>query len=74
VLGNTETPVFREVVHALFAARRKTLRNGLAGVVGRERAGEACAAAGIDPGVRPEVLAIEELGRLAEVCAALREG
>lgn len=67
-----ETPVFREVVHALFAARRKTLRNGLAGVVGKERAAEACAMAGVDAGLRPETLSIEALARLAEACAALR--
>ncbi len=57
---------FRQVVHALFAARRKTLRNGLASVVGRERSAAVCEAAGIDPGVRPETLTIEALGRLSE--------
>lgn len=69
-----ETPVFREVVHALFAARRKTLRNGLAGVVGRERAAGVCEAAGVDPGVRPETLPIVALARLAAACEAARRG
>lgn len=67
-----ETKVFREMVHALFAARRKTLRNGLAGVVGRERAAAVCASVGIDPGLRPETLSITELAKLAAACEAAR--
>jgi len=69
-----ETKIFQEMVHALFAARRKTLRNGLASVVGRDRAAEVCAAAGIDPSLRPETLSIADLHRLAERCAAARRG
>lgn len=61
---------FRQVVHALFAARRKTLRNGLASVVGRDRAAAVCEAAGVDPGARPETLSIEALGRLSEATKA----
>ncbi|MEZ4394634.1 MAG: 16S rRNA (adenine(1518)-N(6)/adenine(1519)-N(6))-dimethyltransferase RsmA [Polyangiales bacterium] len=66
-----ETDAFRRVVHALFAARRKTLRNGLSSVVGREGAAAACEAAGIDPGLRPEVLSITDLARLTAACVAL---
>lgn len=63
-----ETPRFVAVVHALFAARRKTIRNGLAGVadVGRARAEEVCARAGIDPMRRPETLSVEEFRALSE--------
>lgn len=62
-----ETDSFRNVVHALFAARRKTVQNGLASMpyVGRERAAEACAKAGVDVKLRPEVLQIEQLAALA---------
>lgn len=61
---------FRQVVHALFAARRKTLRNGLSSVVGRDRAAAVCEAAGVDPGARPETLSVEALGRLSEASKA----
>jgi 16S rRNA (adenine1518-N6/adenine1519-N6)-dimethyltransferase len=63
-----ETEAFKAVVHALFAARRKTIQNGLASVpgVGRARAGEVCAAAGIDARRRPETLSVQELRALAE--------
>ena len=57
---------FQQVVKALFAARRKTLRNGLASVVGRDFAAAVCESVGIDPGARPETLTIEQLGRLSE--------
>ncbi|MBI5516678.1 MAG: ribosomal RNA small subunit methyltransferase A [Deltaproteobacteria bacterium] len=60
---------FQRVVHALFAARRKTVKNGLASVVGRERAAAVCARAEIDPGLRPEVLALDALDRLARAVA-----
>lgn len=67
-----ETEGFRAMVHALFAARRKTLRNGLSSITGRDGAVAACEAAGIDPGLRPEVLSIEALARLAAACDAQR--
>jgi 16S rRNA (adenine1518-N6/adenine1519-N6)-dimethyltransferase len=67
-----ETPWFQTVVHALFAARRKTIQNGLASVpgVGRERAGAACARAGIDSRRRPETLSVAELRALADAATA----
>jgi 16S rRNA (adenine1518-N6/adenine1519-N6)-dimethyltransferase len=62
-----ETPTFQNVVHSLFAARRKTALNGLAGAAGgRERAAEALAAAGIDSKRRPETFSIAELRAIAE--------
>lgn len=61
-----ETPAFQRTVHALFAARRKTVRNGLVPLVGRARAEEVCVTAGVDPGLRPEVLPIAALRVLAE--------
>jgi 16S rRNA (adenine1518-N6/adenine1519-N6)-dimethyltransferase len=63
-----ETEWFQSVVHALFAARRKTIQNGLASVpgVGRDRAGRACETAKLDPRRRPETLSVEELNALAD--------
>jgi 16S rRNA (adenine1518-N6/adenine1519-N6)-dimethyltransferase len=65
---------FQQVVKALFAARRKTLRNGLSSVVGRDHAATVCESVGIDPGARPETLTIEQLGRLSEATKALAQG
>lgn len=62
-----ETPVFQRVVHGLFAARRKTVLNGLASVAGgRERAAAALAGANIDSMRRPETLSVEELRAIAD--------
>lgn len=52
---------FGEIVRRAFSVRRKTLRNGLRGYVDAD----AIAAAGIDPGTRPEQLRIEDFARLA---------
>jgi len=52
---------FAAVVRSAFSMRRKTLRNGLRGLVD-ERAFAAC---GIDPGRRPETLAPAGFGALA---------
>ncbi len=67
-----ETKTFQAVVHALFAARRKTLRNGLSALVPRDAAAGVCEAAGIDPGVRPETLSPEQLSQLADQVDAHR--
>ncbi len=56
-----ETRAFRAVVHAAFGARRKTLKNALAGLGPRE----VFAPTGIDLGRRGETLTIEELAALA---------
>jgi 16S rRNA (adenine1518-N6/adenine1519-N6)-dimethyltransferase len=54
------------VVDAAFAQRRKTLRAALAGWAGSAtRAEERLRAAGIDPGARGEVLAVDDFARLA---------
>jgi 16S rRNA (adenine1518-N6/adenine1519-N6)-dimethyltransferase len=54
---------FAALVAHLFSMRRKTLGRALKGRL----TAEAIAAAGIDPGARPETLAPEEFARLAEL-------
>jgi 16S rRNA (adenine1518-N6/adenine1519-N6)-dimethyltransferase len=56
---------FARVVSAAFSQRRKTLRNSLSGLLDTD----AIAAAGVDPGARPETLAPE---RFAALAAGLR--
>ena len=53
---------FERLVIQAFSMRRKTLRNGLRGLLDAD----AIAAAGIDPGSRPETLSLEEFAKLAE--------
>jgi len=55
---------FRRLVHFAFGQRRKTLRNALASDLGREKAAEVVAAAGLDERVRAEALGLEEMLRL----------
>jgi 16S rRNA (adenine1518-N6/adenine1519-N6)-dimethyltransferase len=57
ILPDAEMPAFVALVRQAFAQRRKTLRNGLAAVWGKERAEAVLAAAGI-----PERARAEELG------------
>ena len=52
---------YGRVVAAAFSHRRKTIRNGLRGIVGPE----AWEATGIDPGARPEVLSPAQFAALA---------
>jgi 16S rRNA (adenine1518-N6/adenine1519-N6)-dimethyltransferase len=54
-------PAFARTVSAAFSHRRKTLRNALRSVLDVED----IVAAGIDPGVRPEVLSPADFARLA---------
>jgi 16S rRNA (adenine1518-N6/adenine1519-N6)-dimethyltransferase len=54
-------PAFARTVSAAFSARRKTLRNGLRGLMDAED----IVAAGVDPGLRPETLTPAEFARLA---------
>jgi len=49
------------VVAAAFSQRRKTLRNSLAGLLDAAQ----IAAAGVDPGARPETLRPEQFAALA---------
>jgi len=58
----------KSLVTAAFSHRRKTLRNGLKGLLTAEDI-EAC---GIDPQLRPETLAPAEFGRLAANYCRLR--
>ena len=53
---------FADLVQRAFAQRRKTLRNSLSGAVSEAQ----FAAAGIDPGLRPEVLSVADFVRLAD--------
>jgi 16S rRNA (adenine1518-N6/adenine1519-N6)-dimethyltransferase len=55
---------FAQVVAAAFSQRRKTLRNSLRGLL----PAEAIAAAGIDPGARPETVAPAGFAALAARC------
>ncbi|HUQ12286.1 MAG TPA: 16S rRNA (adenine(1518)-N(6)/adenine(1519)-N(6))-dimethyltransferase RsmA [Steroidobacteraceae bacterium] len=54
-------PAFARTVSAAFSHRRKTLRNALRAILDLED----IAAAGIDPGVRPETLTPADFARLA---------
>jgi 16S rRNA (adenine1518-N6/adenine1519-N6)-dimethyltransferase len=54
----------QQLVRAAFQQRRKVLSNALAPLAGREAALRWCAAAGVDPGVRPERLGPEEFAGL----------
>ncbi len=64
--------LFRKVVKAAFAQRRKTLGNALgsARLVSKEALAGAFAAAGIDPGRRAETLSVEEFAALSRAIAA----
>jgi len=58
------------VVRAAFGQRRKTLRNALGAVFGRERAEALLAQAGLDPAQRAERLAPESFFALARLLAS----
>jgi 16S rRNA (adenine1518-N6/adenine1519-N6)-dimethyltransferase len=61
--------VFARLVASAFAQRRKTLRNGLKGLL----TAEAIAALGVDPGARAEQLPLDDFVRLANAaCKAAR--
>ena len=54
----------QRLVRAAFQQRRKVLSNSLASLADREAALRWCAAAGVDPGVRPERLGPQEFAAL----------
>lgn len=54
--GEVDPDRFDRIVRSAFHHRRKTLLNSLGASLGRERAGAALEAAGIDPGLRAEAL------------------
>ena len=60
-----ETDAFRAVVHAAFGARRKTLRNAIAGLTQSPEKKAAVEATGIDLQRRGETLSVEEFAALA---------
>jgi 16S rRNA (adenine1518-N6/adenine1519-N6)-dimethyltransferase len=55
---------FSKLVRTAFSQRRKTLANALAPLADKAAAERWCAQAGIDSGVRPERLSVEEFGAL----------
>jgi 16S rRNA (adenine1518-N6/adenine1519-N6)-dimethyltransferase len=55
---------FFRLAKAGFGQKRKTLRNSLGAIVGREQSESMLAAAGIDPTRRAETLSLEEWGKL----------
>jgi 16S rRNA (adenine1518-N6/adenine1519-N6)-dimethyltransferase len=58
----TDMARFERLVAQAFSMRRKTLRNCLRGLLDAD----AIAAAGIDPGLRPEALDLSQFAALAE--------
>lgn len=65
-----ETPAFRAVVKAAFAARRKTLKNAWAALAPAEALSAAARGAGIDLDVRGETLSVAEFAVFARELAA----
>ncbi|MEW5848534.1 MAG: 16S rRNA (adenine(1518)-N(6)/adenine(1519)-N(6))-dimethyltransferase RsmA [Myxococcota bacterium] len=63
-----ELPAYPRVVKAAFAARRKTLRNGLKPILG-EHVDEVLSQAGVDGKARAETLSPEQFGALARAAA-----
>ncbi len=63
--GEVRDPTgFQFLVRTAFQQRRKVLSNSLTALAGREAALRWCAAAGIDPGIRPERLGPEQFAAL----------
>lgn len=60
-IGIADRALFAAIVKAAFGQRRKTLRNTLSGLLGAD----VIAAAGIDPGLRAEQLAVSDFIELA---------
>jgi 16S rRNA (adenine1518-N6/adenine1519-N6)-dimethyltransferase len=53
---------FQRLVAQAFSMRRKTLRNSLRGLLDADR----ISAAGVDPGLRPEALTLEQFAALCD--------
>lgn len=68
-VGDVDPRQFDRVVRAAFSQRRKTLRNSLGALFGRERAEEAILAAGLDPGTRAETIDLPGFRALAHALA-----
>jgi 16S rRNA (adenine1518-N6/adenine1519-N6)-dimethyltransferase len=70
-----DEPFFREVVHAAFACRRKTLRNALHSAfkkIPEPALAAAFGEAGIDPTARAETLGVEALAALSDALYRIR--
>jgi len=67
-IPSTLLETFFRLAKAGFGQKRKTLRNSLASLLGREGAESLLAAAGIDPMRRAETLTLEEWGKVSEEC------
>jgi 16S rRNA (adenine1518-N6/adenine1519-N6)-dimethyltransferase len=65
---------FDRVVRAAFNQRRKTLRKSLGGAYGKARALAALEAAGIESGLRPEVVPVEGFAALTRALSIRDEG
>lgn len=65
--------LYRRLIHAAFAMRRKTLANNMKAAFGldQQQAKDALAAAGVDERVRGEALSLEELCRVADAISDL---
>jgi 16S rRNA (adenine1518-N6/adenine1519-N6)-dimethyltransferase len=68
-LGGVSGKAFDRVVASAFSQRRKTLRNSLGALFGKDRAADALVAAGIDPGQRAESVPVDGYRRLAPLLA-----
>ena len=70
-----DTKMFFTCVKTAFSKRRKTLLNCFTGLLGldKEETEAVLREAGIDPGLRGEVLTIEDFGRLADTYARRQE-
>jgi 16S rRNA (adenine1518-N6/adenine1519-N6)-dimethyltransferase len=64
VIPSARLETFFRLAKAGFGQKRKTLRNSLGALLGREGAESLLAAAGIDPMRRAETLSLEEWGKL----------
>lgn len=72
-LGGCTGRAFDRVVSAAFSQRRKTLRNSLGALLGKDQAVAALQAAGIDPGLRAEAVDVAGFRRLAAVVNSTTE-
>lgn len=73
-LGPAERAAVLDLARGAFQMRRKTLRHGLANALGGDTAAAMAvlAAAGVDPGRRPETLDLEEWRALAATAVEVR--
>ena len=68
IVAPKDEQLYRRLIHAAFAMRRKTLANNLKAAFGldQQQAKDVLAAAGVDERVRGEALSLEELCRVAD--------